>query len=67
MLFDQVKISKATSKTEKRYKADYNNPAPAFAKHVNVEDLKKLQDGLKTVGSCDYLQGLLVANNCEPF
>ena len=67
VLFDQVKISKATSKTEKRHKADYNNPAPAFAKHVNVKDLKKLQDGLKTVGSCDYLQGLLVANNCEPF
>ena len=29
--------------------------------------MKKLQDGLKTVGTCDYLQGLLVANNCEPF
>jgi hypothetical protein len=35
VLFDQVKISKATSQTEKRYTADYNNPAPAFAKHVN--------------------------------
>ena len=38
-----------------------------FAKHVNVEGLKKLQDGLETVGTCDYLQGLLVADNCEPF
>jgi hypothetical protein len=22
---------------------------------------------LKTVGTCDYLQSLLVSNNCEPF
>jgi hypothetical protein len=26
-----------------------------------------LKTGLKTVGTCDYLQGLLVSNNCEPF
>ncbi len=51
-------MSKATSKREKQYTADYNNPASAFAKHVNVEDLKKFQCGLKTVGTCDYLQGL---------
>ena len=67
VLFDQVKISKPTSKTEKHYLADCNNPAPAFAKHVNVEDLRKLQGGLETIGTCDYLQGLLVSNNCEPF
>ena len=67
MLFDQVKICKATSKTEKRYKVDYNNQAPAFSKHVNDEDLKKTSGCLKTVGTCDYLQGLLVADNCEPF
>ncbi|XP_028398837.1 uncharacterized protein LOC114522365 [Dendronephthya gigantea] len=67
VLFDQVKISKATSKTEKHYVSEYNNPAPVFAKCVNVEDLKKLEDGLKTVGTCDYLQGLLASNNCEPF
>ena len=54
-----VRMSKATSKREKQYTADYNNPASAFAKHVNVEDLKKFQCGLKTVGTCDYLQGLL--------
>ena len=47
VLFHQVKISKATSKTEKRYKADYNNPAPAFAKYVNVEDLKKTSGWFK--------------------
>ncbi len=58
--FDQVKMSKATSKREKQYIADYNNPAPAFAKHVNVEDLRKLQGGLKTVGTCDYLQVLVM-------
>jgi hypothetical protein len=23
--------------------------------------------GLKTVGICDYLRGLLESNNCEPF
>jgi hypothetical protein len=44
VLFGQVKISKATFKTEKHCTADYNNPAPAFAKHVNVEDLRKLED-----------------------
>jgi hypothetical protein len=43
VLFDQIKISMATSKTEKCYTADYNNPALAFAKHVNVEDLRKLE------------------------
>jgi hypothetical protein len=26
-----------------------------------------LKTGLKTVGTCDYLQGLLISNNCEPF
>jgi hypothetical protein len=26
-----------------------------------------MKTGLKTVGTCDYLQGLLVSNNCEPF
>jgi hypothetical protein len=26
-----------------------------------------LKTGLKTVGTCDYLQSLLVSNNCEPF
>ena len=67
VFFDQVKISKPTSKTEKHYIADDNNPAPAFAKHVNAEDLRKLQGGLKTIGTCDCLQGLLVSNNCEPF
>ena len=39
--------------------------APAFAKHVNVEDLRKLEGGMKTIGTCDYLQGLLVSNNSE--
>ncbi len=63
VLFDQVKMSKATSKREKQYTADYNNPAPAFTK----ENLRKLQGGLKTVGTCDYLQGLLASNNCKPF
>jgi hypothetical protein len=27
---------------EKVYKADYNNPAPAFAKDVKEQDLKNL-------------------------
>jgi hypothetical protein len=26
-----------------------------------------LKTGLKTVGTCDYLPGLLVSNICEPF
>lgn len=52
--------------TEKHY-ATYNNPAPAFAKHVKVEDLRRLESGLKTVRICDYLQGLLLSNNCELF
>jgi hypothetical protein len=30
VLFDQVKISKATFKTGKHDTADYNNPAPAL-------------------------------------
>ena len=42
VLCDEVKMSKPTSKTEKHYIANYNNPAPAFAKHVNAEDIRKL-------------------------
>jgi hypothetical protein len=43
VLFDRAKISKSTTKTETRYTADYNNPALAFAKHVNVEGLRKVE------------------------
>ena len=67
LLFDQAKISRPTSKTVKHYKADYNNPAPMFAEHVNVDDIRKLDSGLKTVGTCDYLQGLLASKICKPF
>ena len=44
VLFDQVKISKATFKTEKTLRSRLQHPAPAFAKHVNVRNLiKKLE------------------------
>ena len=55
VLFDEVKITKATSKKEK-YKSECMNPASAFAKDTNINDLRKLEGGLKAVATCKYLQ-----------
>ena len=66
-LFDQVKFAKATRKKEKVYQPQYKNPSPAFGKKVSEFDLKKLEDGLKSTNSCDYLQGLLKSNHHQPW
>jgi hypothetical protein len=66
LLFDQVKFSKATSMKEKVYKADYNNPAPAFAKDVKEQDLKNLGNKLQAADTCHYFQGLLESQDYQP-
>ena len=67
VLFDNIKFSKATS-TRKCYNTNNtNNPAPAFARNVTDTDIKKLKDGLKTVGTCNYFENLLESNNCQPY
>ena len=30
-------------------------------------DTKKLKDGLKTVGTCNYFESLLESHNCQPY
>ena len=67
VLFDNIKFSKATS-TRKCYNTNNtNDPAPAFARNVTDTDIKKLKDGLKTVGTCNYFENLLESSNCRPY
>ena len=68
LLFDQVKVSKPASKSE-TLQSRLQQPSTycMFAKHGNVDDIRKLEIGLKPVGTCDYLQGLLASNYCKPF
>ena len=65
LLFDQVKVSKPASKSE-TLQSRLQQPSTycMFAKHSKH---KKLEIGLKPVGTCDYLQGLLASNYCKPF
>ena len=61
LLFDQVKVSKPASKNE-TLQSRLQQPSTycMFAEHVNVDDIRTLESGLKTVGTCDYLQGLSI-------
>jgi hypothetical protein len=52
---------------EKVYKADYNNPAPAFAKDVKEQDLKNLGNKLQAADTCHYFQGLLESQDYQPY
>ena len=69
VLFDHVKFAKATSK-KRSYTTTQsieNNPAPAFAKNVNQNDIEKLKDWLKAANTCNYFERLLKSDNCQPF
>ena len=69
VLFDHVKFTKATAKKRSYTTSQLteNNPAPAFAKSVTENNIKKLKDGLKTANTCNYFESLLDSNNCQPF
>ena len=43
------------------------NLAPAFAKTVTDSDVQKLNQELKSAGSCNYLHNLLESNYCKAF
>ena len=56
-----IKLSKPASKNE-TLQSRLQQPSTyyMFAEHVNVDDIRTLESGLKTVGTCDYLQGLSI-------
>ena len=61
LLFDQVKVSKPASRNETlQSRLQKHSTYCMFAEHVNVDDIRILESGLKTVGTCDYLQGLSI-------
>ena len=67
VLFDSVKFTKAISTKSSSHSTEIYNPAPAFAKTVTDSDVQKINQELKSAGSCNYLQNLLESNNCKAF
>ena len=63
----KLKLARQLQKKEKHYNSECKNPALVFAKDRNTNDMRKREGGLKAVGTCKYLQGLLASNNHEPF
>ena len=58
VLFDSVKFSKSISTKSSSHSTEIYNPAPAFAKTVTDSGVQKLNQELKSFGSCNYLHNL---------